>query len=306
MDYQLVIIGSGPAGMTAGLYASRAMMKTLILDKMGSGGQMLKTHWIDNYPGFVDGVSSAELTEKMLNQAKRFGLEEKYGEVSFIEAVSRKHFRINLVDGNSIDTNAIIITTGAGPKTLNVPGEKEFTGRGVSYCATCDGFFYRGQDIAVVGGGDSAVQEALFLTKFAKKIYLIHRRDRLRATGVVQEMAFKEPKIELVWNTTIEKINGENEVTGITVKNKISGEIKEIALTGVFIYVGIEPYTDFMGDLIKKDSLGFIITDEWMKTSCEGIYAAGDCRAKPLRQIITACGEGATAAYAVEHYLLEL
>jgi len=305
MDYQLVIIGSGPAGMTAGLYSSRAMIKTLVLDKMGSGGQMLKTHWIDNYPGFVDGVSSSELTEKMINQAKRFGLEEKYGEVLSIDYIGKKHLRINLTDGGSIDTNAIIITTGAGPKTLDAPGEKELTGKGVSYCATCDGFFYRGHDIAVIGGGDSAVQEAIFLTKFAKKIYLIHRRDKLRATGVVQEMAFKEPKIEFVWNTTIEKINGENEVSGITVRNKISGEIKDIPLTGVFIYVGIEPYTDFLGDLVKKESNGFIITDEWMKTSHEGIYAAGDCRAKPLRQIITACGEGATAAYAVEHYLLE-
>jgi len=301
---QLSIIGAGPAGLAAALYASRARIETLLIEKLSPGGQVLVTDWIENYLGFPDGISGYDLIEKMASHARKFGVAEKNGEV---ESVSRDDesgiITLELAGGERIESKAVIIATGARPNRLNVPGEDELTGKGVSYCATCDGPFFRDQVVAVVGGGDSAVQEALFLTRFAKKVFLIHRRDQLRAIKVLQEKALSHPKIEIIWDTVVESINGNNTVKSLTLSNRKSGAKGELSVEGVFIFVGIHPNTDFVRGFVSMDDRGFIITDEWMKTSVLGVYAVGDCRAKPLRQIITATGEGATAAYGVEHYL---
>jgi thioredoxin reductase (NADPH) len=263
---------------------------------------MLLTHWVDNYLGFPDGIMAYELVEKMTAHAKRFGIDEMNGEVVSLAKV-QDGIRLELANGDSILTRAVIIATGANPKRLNAPGEQELTGKGVSYCATCDGPFYRDQTVAVVGGGDTAVEEALFLTKFARKVYLIHRRDRLRAVALLQEKALSEPKIEPVWNTVVESVNGVNAVESLSLLNKVTGERSELPVNGVFVFVGLAPNTSFLPLEVKRDEQGFILTDEWMKTSVPGILAVGDCRAKPLRQIITAVGDGATAAFAVSHML---
>jgi len=299
---QLVIIGAGPAGMAAALYASRARIKTLLLERISPGGQMLLTHWVDNYLGFPEGIMAYELVEKMAAHAKRFGIDEMNGEV--VSIVSEQGgFSIQLANGDAISTRAIIVATGANPKRLNVPGEQGLTGKGVSYCATCDGPFYRDQTVAVIGGGDTAVEEALFLTKFAQKVYLIHRRDQLRAVALLQEKALSEPKIEPIWNTVVESINGEDTVRSLSLLNRVNGVRNELQVNGVFIFVGLAPNTSFLPPEVRRDEQGFIITDEWMKTSVPGILAAGDCRFKPLRQIITAVGDGATAAFSVSHML---
>ncbi len=300
--HQLVIIGSGPAGMAAALYAGRARIKTLLLERINAGGQMLLTHWVDNYLGFPDGILAYELVEKMTAHAKRFGTDEMNGEVVSLARV-QDGIRMELANGDSILTRAVIIATGANPKRLNVRGEQELTGKGVSYCATCDGPFYRDQTVAVVGGGDTAVEEALFLTKFARKVYLIHRRDRLRAVALLQEKALFEPKIEPVWNTVVESVNGANAVESLSLLNRVTGERSELPVNGVFVFVGLAPNTSFLPEEVKRDEQGFILTDEWMKTSVPCIFAVGDCRAKPLRQIITAVGDGAIAAFAVSHML---
>lgn len=288
--------------MAAALYASRARIKTLLLERISPGGQMLLTHWVDNYLGFPDGILAYELVEKMSAHARRFGIDEMSGEVvSMFKEKDGIH--IELVGGDLVVAQAVIVATGANPKRLNVPGERELTGKGVSYCATCDGPFYRDQVVAVIGGGDTAVEEALFLTKFARKVYLIHRRDKLRAIALLQEKALSESKIEPIWNTVVESIEGDDAVKSLSLINKVTGERSELQVDGVFVFVGLAPNTSFLPFDVRKDDRGFILTDEWMRTSSPGILAAGDCRAKPLRQIITAVGDGATAAFAVSHML---
>ncbi len=298
----LTIIGAGPAGLAAALYGGRAGLEPLLVEKLSPGGQVLVTDWVENYPGFPDGISGYELMEKFAAHARRFGMKELNGEVESIFP-GEEGIELKLVDGESILSRAVIVATGAGPNLLGVPGEKEFTGKGVSYCATCDGPFFRGKVVAVVGGGDSAVQEAAFLTKFAEKVYLIHRRDRLRAIKILQDKALSNPKIEPIWNTVVERIQGSQFVEGVSLYNRREDRRWDLPVDGVFIFVGIHPHTDFLADVVELDEQGFIVTDQWMRTGRPGIYAAGDCRSKPLRQIVTAAAEGATAAYAVEHDL---
>jgi len=300
--YDVIIIGAGPAGLAAAIYAGRAQVNGFVLEKMSPGGQVLITDFVENYPGFFEGISGFELVEKFTEHAKKFGMAIENGEVGSIEPVG-ENLNIHLTDGKTITTKTVIVATGATHKKLGVKGEQELTGRGVSYCATCDGPFFRDQVVAVVGGGDSAVQEAIFMTKFAKKVYLIHRRDELRAIKILQERAFSNDKIEFIWNSTVEEIIGKDQVEGIKLLNKVSGEISTLKVDGVFIFIGIEPTTQFIRGLVDTDERGFIKTDEWMRSSRQGIYAAGDCRKKPLLQIVTAVAEGATAAFAVEHDL---
>ncbi len=298
----LLIIGGGPAGLTAGIYARRARLKALLVEKVSPGGQVLVTDLIENYPGFPEGIAGYELIDKMVAQAKRFGLEIKNDEVEkVIPGKKQGLIHVEFASRESIDCRTLILATGASPNKLGVPGERELTGRGVSYCATCDGPFFRDLEVAVVGGGDSAVQEALFLTKFAKKVYLIHRRDQLRAIKVLQEKALSNPKIQPVWNTVVESIQGKDKVESLELLNRKSGEKSTLKVEGVFVFVGITPNTEFVKGVVDMDERGFIKTDQWMQSSVKGIFAAGDCRAKPLRQVSTAVGDGATAAFAAEH-----
>ena len=301
VDYDLVIIGGGPAGLTAGLYAARARLNAVLIEKVVPGGQVVTTDWVENYPGFPEGISGPDLVQKMTEQAKRFGLDIKANEVAALD-LSDPIKKITLSDG-MITTHTIIIATGASPKKLGVPGEDTFLGKGVSTCATCDGPFYRDLVVAAVGGGDTAVQESLFLTKFARKVYLVHRRDRLRAAAILQERALANDKIEFICDSVIAGINGLTNVETVSVKNVKTGDITELSVDGCFIWIGILPNTAFVPELVRLDEHGFIAVDNNMQTSVPGVYAAGDVRGTPLRQIATAVGDGAIATFSAEHYL---
>jgi thioredoxin reductase (NADPH) len=304
-DYDLVIIGGGPAGLTAGLYAARARLNVILLEKSVPGGQIIVTDWIENYPGFPEGISGINLTNRMNEQAKRFGLKIETEEVLSLDC-SGSIKKIKLEDG-TISARAVIIATGASPRRLGVPGEDEFFGKGVSFCATCDGPFFSGSVVAAVGGGDTAVQESIFLTKFVKKVFLIHRRDELRAAKILQERAFANDKIEILWDSVLTGINGSKTgVAEITVKNVKTEENRKFAVEGCFIWVGIKPESGFLDDDIKLDEHGFILVNERMETSMLGVFAAGDGRSTPLRQVVTATGDAAIAAVAAEHYIENL
>jgi len=304
-DYDLVIIGGGPAGLTAGIYASRARLNVLLLEKAAPGGQVLVSDWIENYPGFPVGSSGYDLVTKMVEQAKRFGLNIETSEVLSLD-LSEAVKKIELND-KTITTLSIIIATGASPRKLGVPGEDMFIGKGVSFCATCDGPFFKEHVVAAVGGGDTAVQESIFLTKFAKKVYLIHRRDELRATKILQERAIANDKIEFVWDSVVTGIGGGlTNVEKISVKNVKTGEEKEIPVSGCFVWVGTFPNTSFLKDTLKVDENGFIIADHNMETSVPGVFAAGDVRNTPLRQVVTAVGDAAIAAVSAEHYIEDM
>lgn len=300
--YDVVIIGGGPAGLTAGLYTSRAMMKSLLIEKGIHGGQMATTYRIENYPGFDEGISGLELSQRMERQARKFGLEFSSGRVEEIRLDDNEKVLIT-DDGLEIRTKALIIATGVEPKSLKVDGEERFRGRGVSYCATCDGAFFRDKKIAVIGGGDSALEEALFLTRFAEEIFIIHRRDKLRATRILQERAFEESKIKFIWDSFVEKIEGDDTVNKIVIRNLKNDKTEFFSVSGVFIYIGSNSNTEFLRGLVNLDSNGFIITDGKMATSVPGIYAAGDVRTKTLKQIATAVGDGAIAAKSAEKYI---
>jgi len=301
-DYDLVIIGGGPAGLTAGIYASRARLNVLLLEKAAPGGQVLVSDWIENYPGFPVGSSGYDLVTKMVEQAKRFGLTIETSEVLSLD-LSEAVKKIEL-NGKTITALSIIIATGASPRKLGVPGEDMFIGKGVSFCATCDGPFFKEHVVAAVGGGDTAVQESIFLTKFAKKVYLIHRRDELRATKILQERAMENDKIEFVWDSVVTSIGGGlTNVEKISVKNVKTGEEKEIPVSGCFVWVGTFPNTSFLKDTLKVDENGFIIAGQNMETSVPGVFAVGDVRNTPLRQIVTAVGDAAIAAVSAEHYV---
>ena len=299
MIYDVVIIGGGPAGLTAGIYAKRAMLNTVLLEKMGVGGQIIVTELVENFPGFQE-ISGAELARKFEQQARKFGLETKsMVEVAGIE--DRGKTKLVKTSEGDFETKTVIITTGTTPKKLGAKSELEFTGRGVSYCATCDSFFFRDKTVVVVGGGDSAIIEAIFLTKMAKKVIVVHRRDKLRAEKINQEHAFSNPKISFVWDSVIEEVAGKQVVEKVVVRNVKTNEVSEIKTDGVFIYVGLIPNTGFAN--VKKDEWGFIITNDNRETSVKGIFAAGDCRVTPLRQIVTAVGDGAIAAVSAERYI---
>jgi len=301
--YDVIIIGGGPAGMTAGLYASRSRLKTLLIENGLFGGQMTTTELIENYPGFPQGVSGEELSRLMEEQAKRFGMETISDEVVEI-GLEKDLKRVKTYEGEFL-CRALIICTGTEYRKLGVPGEKEFAGRGVSYCATCDGAFFKDSQIVVVGGGDSALGEALFLTKFVRQLTIIHRRDVLRGTKIYQERAFSNPKIKFLWNSIVQEIKGDSVVRSIIVKNVKTGKIEEFATDGAFLFVGLVPRTQFIRGLLQMDEGGYLLTNEDCETSVKGIFAAGDCRRRLLRQIATAVGDGATAAFAAEKYLEE-
>ncbi len=300
--YDLVIVGAGPAGITAYLYAKRTLLEVILLDKIGVGGQLLFIDFIENYPGFPDGITGFELADLFRRHIETLGLNFKQAEVKKIEKKNNL-FSLYLDNNEILTSKTILLSVGASPRKLNIPGEREFTGKGVSYCATCDGPFFKDKIIAVVGGGDTALQESLTLTKFAKKIYLIHRRDTFRATKILQERVFKEEKIEIIWNTIVTTIKGGDRVEEIEIFNKEKGEKSDLKVSGIFIFIGYEPNTHWLKDLVKLDENGFIVTDEEMRTSLPGVWAAGDCRSKIGKQIVIACGEGATAVISIKNYL---
>lgn len=300
---EVIILGGGPAGLTAGLYTSRARLNTLLVENALFGGQMTTTETIDNYPGFPEGVTGEELSRLMEEQAKRFGMETVSGEV--VGVTLEGDHKVVRTDESTYHCEALIVCTGAEYRKLEVPGEKEFAGKGVSYCATCDGAFFKDSRIIVVGGGDSALTEALFLTKFVQELTIIHRRDALRATKIYQEKAMANPKIKFLWNSVVKEIKGDDVVRAVAVKNVKTGEVKEFPTDGAFLFVGLLPRTQFLKGLVQMDEAGYIITNDNCETSVKGIFAAGDCRKKLLRQIATAVGDGATAAFAAEKYLEE-
>ena len=304
VDHDLVIIGGGPAGLTAGLYASRARLDTILIESISPGGQVLITDWVENYPGYPDGISGPDLVDKMIEQARQFDLQIETNDVVSLD-LSGTVKTVTLSD-RVIRTYAIIIASGASPKKLGVPGEDIFFGRGVSSCATCDAPFYKDGILAAVGGGDTAVQESLYLTKFARKVYLIHRRDQLRAEAVLQERALANEKIEVLWDTVLSRIDGLSNVEEIAIKNVKSGEERALTVDGCFIWIGIRPNVDFLPDMVKVDAYGFIKADAEMCTSMPGVFAAGDVRNTPLRQIATAVGDAAIAAFTAEHYIEEV
>jgi thioredoxin reductase (NADPH) len=300
--YDLIIIGGGPGGIAAAIYALRARMKLVLVEKAGIGGQIALSDVIENYPGFP-APSGPELMAKFEEHAKKEGLEIKYALVSGIRK-ENSLFTVEL-GKEAIAAKSIIIATGAEPSKLGISGEKEFFGRGVSTCATCDGPFYRDKEVAVIGGGDTAVKEAIFLSKLVNRLYIVHRRDRLRAEKVLQERIFSKDNVEFCWNNTGVEVKGDKQgVTGLLIQDKNSGEKRELKVDGVFIFVGLTPSTDFAD--CNKDKWGFIITDENMETSVSGMFAVGDCRVTPLRQVATAVGDGAIAAVKAEEYVSEM
>ncbi|WP_338838194.1 thioredoxin-disulfide reductase [Kurthia gibsonii] len=302
--YDVVIIGAGPAGMTAAVYASRANLATLMLERGIPGGQMANTEEVENYPGF-DTILGPELSTKMFEHAKKFGAEYAYGDVS--EVIDGKEYKTIKAGSKEYKTRAIIITTGAEYKKMGVPGENELGGRGVSYCAVCDGAFFKNKNLIVVGGGDSAVEEGMYLTRFAEKVTIVHRRDKLRAQKILQDRAFANEKINFIWNNTVKEINEKDgKVGSVTLVNTVDDSESTVDADGVFIYIGMNPLTKPFESLGITNEAGYIPTNEQMETKIPGIYAAGDVRDKTLRQIVTATGDGSIAAQAVQHYVEEL
>jgi thioredoxin reductase (NADPH) len=301
--YDIIVIGGGPAGLSAGLYGARSRAKTLILEKGKWGGQAATTEELENYPGSIEQPTGPEITARMKRQAEEFGAETRAETVTKLE-LDGKIKRV-ITDSAEYQAKTVIIATGAKPRLLGCPGELELRGKGVSYCATCDADFFTDLNVVVVGGGDSAIQEAIYLTKFAEKVTVIHRRDELRAAKSIQERAFANPKIDFIWDSVVTEIKGDGIVESVVVKNVKTNEIKEVQTDGVFMFVGYDPVSDLVKGLVDMDEKGYIITDENMSTSIEGVFAAGDVRVKSLRQVVTAAADGAIAAVRAEHYILE-
>ncbi|WP_082622602.1 thioredoxin-disulfide reductase [Agrilactobacillus composti] len=303
-SYDVVVIGAGPGGMTAALYASRSNLSVLMIDRGIYGGQMNNTAEIENYPGF-DSILGPDLGEKMYSSATRFGAEYAYGSVTDVE--DHGAYKVVNTDDGSYQAKAIVIATGSEHRKLGVPGEEEYSGRGVSYCAVCDGAFFKNKEVAVIGGGDSAVEEGLYLAQLASKVTVLHRRDQLRAQQIIQKRAFANEKMNFVWNAQVEAIEGDGQVvTGVKYKDKITGEEAVVPASGAFIYVGIEPMTKAFEDLGILDNAGWVVTDAHMQTNIPGIFAIGDVRKKELRQITTAVGDGGLAGQGVFKYIQSL
>lgn len=300
-EYDVIIIGGGPAGLTAGLYAARARQSSLLIEKGIIGGKITEAEKVDNYPGFPDGISGLELTRLMEEQATRYGLENLYAQVTGLEIDGAKR-RIITTEGN-FTARTVIVAGGSEREKLGVPGEKEFTGKGVSFCATCDGPFFADKPVAVVGGGNTAVYEAIHMAKFATRVSLIHRRNKLRATAITQEKAFAEPKIELLWNTVVEAIEGDDFVSSLKLRQVTNDKIYSLEVAGVFIAAGLKPNTDYLKGVLPLDKWGHIFTNERMQTRVPGVFAAGDIRHNAIRQTISAAGDGATAAYYAKKYI---
>lgn len=303
MKYDCIIIGAGPAGMTAALYAARANLKTLLLERGIPGGQMNNTAEVENYPGF-DSILGPDLALKMYDGINQFGVEHGYGNV--VEVKDHKDYKEVITDDASYEAKVVIIATGCEHRNLEVPGEAEYSGRGVSYCAVCDGAFFRNKKLIVVGGGDSAVEEAIYLTQFADEVKIVHRRDALRAQKIIQDRAFANEKISFIWDSVVEEIKGDDQkVTGVQIKNVKTGETYEEAADGVFIYIGLIPLTQAFTSLGITDDAGWIVTDERMQTKIPGLLACGDARQKHLRQITTAVGDGGIAGQQAYQYIEE-
>jgi thioredoxin reductase (NADPH) len=301
-EHALAIVGGGPAGLTAGIYAARDRLDAVLLEaKPLTGGQIILTDIIENYPGFPEPLSGAELMERMRKQAERFGLHFATAEIKRVRPADDKY----LLEGAEVGylAKAVIVATGTESRKLGVPGEGQFWGMGVSTCATCDGPLYRDKPVAVVGGGDSAVKEAVYLTRFASKVYVIHRRDRLRAEKIIQEIAFANEKVEFVWDTVVAEILGKDGLEALKLKHVKTEAESELAVDCVFLYVGVQPNTELVKGLVELDDRGLVITDDDMRTSASGIFAAGDCRSKKLKQVATAVGEGAVAAFSAQEYI---
>jgi thioredoxin reductase (NADPH) len=303
--WDVVIVGAGPAGLSAGVYAGRSNLRTLILDQMMPGGQLLITEAIENYPGFPEPISGFELSERMRKQAERFNVAIESGYVVSSVNLDGDIFSVEVESGGEIKGKTLIWAAGSTPRKLGVSGEAEFVGRGVSYCAVCDGAFFKDRVVAVVGGGDSALEEALYLTKFASKVYIIHRRDKFRAVKLLQDRVFKNEKIEPLFNKTVESINGSQFVEYLALKDTVSGNVANLKVDGVFIFIGNEPNVKPVLHLVDSTPQGYIVTDEEMATSTSGLFAAGDVRAKSLKQVVTAVSDGAIAAMSATKYLEE-
>ncbi len=300
---EVVVIGAGPAGLAAALYAGRARLATVVIERGAAGGQASTTHLIENYPGFPEGITGPDLMQRMEQQARRFGAEFRYAEVrALATGEDGGGFLISTSEGD-LRAPAVIVATGTEPVRLGVPGEDRLRGSGVSYCATCDGAFFRDKHVLVVGGGDSAIVEALFLTRFASRVTVVHRRDELRATKVVQEDAFKNPKIGFVWNSVVDEILGADRVEGVILRDTRTGEKRRLDADGVFVAIGSRPDTGFVAGLVDLDPQGYIVTDDRMRTRTAGLFAAGDVRAKTVRQVVTAVADGAVAAVEAERHI---
>ncbi|WP_426983232.1 thioredoxin-disulfide reductase [Bacillus cabrialesii] len=302
--YDVIIIGAGPAGMTAAVYTSRANLTTLMIERGIPGGQMANTEDVENYPGF-ESILGPELSNKMFEHAKKFGAEYAYGDIK--EVIDGKEYKVVKAGSKEYKARAVIIAAGAEYKKIGVPGEKELGGRGVSYCAVCDGAFFKGKELVVVGGGDSAVEEGVYLTRFASKVTIVHRRDKLRAQSILQARAFDNEKVDFLWNKTVKEIHEENgKVGNVTLVDTVTGEESEFKTDGVFIYIGMLPLSKPFENLGITNEEGYIETNDRMETKVEGIFAAGDIREKSLRQIVTATGDGSIAAQSIQHYVEEL
>jgi thioredoxin reductase (NADPH) len=299
----VVIIGGGGSGLTAALYTSRAKLSTVLFEKLTPGGQIALTDVVENYPGFPEGITGPEISMKMEEQAKRYGTEVVYEEVKSIKKIAERQFEVQ-TSGEPYEAKAIILCAGASFRMLGVPKEKELTGRGVSYCATCDGAFFKEKEITVVGGGDSALQEGLFLTRFGSKVTVIHRRDKLRASPILQDRALKHPKINFVWDTVVESVQGDKKVEGLKIKNVKTNQVQDFKTDGVFIFIGHDPNTKFLNGLVKLDDHGYVITaPNSTETSVPGVFAAGEIRQGAVKQLVSACGEGCEAALAAQAYI---
>jgi thioredoxin reductase (NADPH) len=302
-EYEVAIIGGGPAGLTAGLYATRYGLNTILIERGLYGGQIVNAGYVENYPGFPEGVSGMELGRLMYEQASRFGLTSTVGEVTGFKRSSDK-FEITMDDG-FVTAMSVIIATGSNYRKIGVDGESRLIGRGVSYCATCDGFLFKNKEVAVVGGGDTAVTDALELSQHAAKVYIIHRRDQLRASSVVQKLAFSIPKIEFKWDSVVASLEGQDKLSHINLRNVKSGEISELKIDGVFVAIGLIPNSELFTGLVEMDENNNISTDELMRTSVPGIFSAGDVRKNSARQVATAVGDGATAAKSAFSFVKE-
>lgn len=299
--YDTIIIGGGPAGLSAGIYAMRSRLNTVLIEKFMPGGQMTIIDFVENYPGFPSGIGGLELSAAMEQQARSLGLEIVSTEALSVD-FSGPQKVVTAADGE-FRAPTVIIATGAAPRKLGVPGEDRLTGKGVSYCATCDGAFFCDKEVAVVGGGNTAIQDAVFLTRFASKVTVVHRRDALRATKILQERALKNPKVEMAWNSTVAEIQGDHKVESLVLESTKDGSRRTLAVDGVFVLIGTDPITKFLRGQVILDPAGYVITDEDMQTSVPGVFAAGDCRRKSLRQMVTAAADGAIAAVSAERYI---
>lgn len=298
----VAIIGGGPSGLTAGLYLCRARIDTVVLEQQLPGGQAVYSPLIENYPGFPDGISGPDLVDLMMKQVDRFGLETRtFAPVN--ELVLDGRIKTLKLDGGDLFANAVIVASGRSPRKMGIPGEKEFTGRGISYCATCDAPLFKEKVVMVVGGGDAAVEEALHLTRFASKVILVHRRDELRASSYLQERIMSEPRVEFMWNSELAEIKGEQTVRSAVVVNNVTRERAEVPVAGVFFYVGNTPNTGFLEEVVELNEAGYVVTDDRLESSVPGIFAAGDARANHFKQVILAAAEGALAALSAQRYL---